>query len=96
MSTDKATPGWPLLFKTVKHVIFHKVALYLPNPKHSMASNQKLIQRNTRIRQRFTALTDKKRLAVDYALELLADEFLPLEENTIWLIVSRTGYYKNL
>lgn len=66
------------------------------NLKHKMASNEKLKLRNNRIRDRFRTLTNKKRLAVDYALELLSDEFLPLEQNTIWLIVSRTGYYKNL
>ncbi|MEO2080624.1 MAG: hypothetical protein ABGW88_13770 [Leeuwenhoekiella sp.] len=61
-----------------------------------MSKTEKLKLRNARIRERFTTLTTKKRLATDYVLELLADEFLPLTEDTIWLIVSRTGYYKNM
>lgn len=55
-----------------------------------------LIKRNNRIRERFKHYTEKKRYAIDYALELLADDFLPLTENTLWLIISKTGYYKNL
>lgn len=55
-----------------------------------------LVKRNNRIRERFKHYTEKKRYAIDYALELLADDFLPLQPNTIWLIVSKTGYYKNL
>ncbi|MDY3352314.1 hypothetical protein PG357_10015 [Riemerella anatipestifer] len=55
-----------------------------------------LQKRNIRIRKRFSELTEVKRYAVDYALELLEDEFLPLKADTIWLIVSKTGYYKNL
>lgn len=55
-----------------------------------------LLRRNERIRKRFRELTEKNRYAVDYALELLSEEFLPLQPNTIWLIVSQTGYYKKL
>lgn len=55
-----------------------------------------LLRRNERIRKRFRELTEKNRYAVDYALELLSEEFLPLRPNTIWLIVSQTGYYKKL
>lgn len=56
----------------------------------------KIIKRNERIRKRFATLTDVKKYASDYALEILADEFLPLEKDTIWLIIRRTGHYKNL
>ena len=56
----------------------------------------KIIKRNDRIRKRFAVLTDVKRYSSDYALEIMADEFLPLEKDTIWLIIRRTGHYKNL
>lgn len=56
----------------------------------------KIIKRNERIRQKFAFYTDKKHLDSNYALDLLTDEYLPLERDTIWLIIRRTGHYKNL
>lgn len=56
----------------------------------------KIIKRNERIRQRFAFFTDKKHFDSDYALDLLTDEYLPLERETIWLIIRKTGHYKNL
>lgn len=60
------------------------------------SKNDAIKKRNERIRQKFKHYTEKKRFAIDYALELLADDFLPLKPNTIWLIISQTGYYKEL
>ena len=56
----------------------------------------KIIKRNDRIRKRFAYYTDTKHFDSQYALDLLEDEYLPLERETIWLIVRRTGHYKNL
>jgi hypothetical protein len=56
----------------------------------------KIIKRNDRIRQRFAFFTDTKHFDSNYALELLTDEYLPLERETIWLIIRKTGHYKNL
>lgn len=56
----------------------------------------KLIRRNEKIRQRFAYFIDKKNFSSKYALELLSEEFLPLEKQTIWLIIKRTGHYKNM
>lgn len=58
--------------------------------------SNKIIQRNERIRKRFNELTEVKHYKTEYALELLEKEFLPLEPDTLWLIISKTGYYKNL
>tara|TARA_R110002051_G_scaffold297564_2_gene363961 strand:+ start:20183 stop:20383 length:201 start_codon:yes stop_codon:yes gene_type:complete len=58
--------------------------------------NPKIIKRNERIRARYLHLSEIKKLRNDYILELLEEEFLPLEQDTIWLIISQTGYYKNL
>jgi hypothetical protein len=57
--------------------------------------NPKVLARNERIRKQYNKYIDVKRLASDYALELLEDEFLPLTQSTIWLIVTQTGFYKN-
>jgi hypothetical protein len=57
--------------------------------------NPKVLARNKRIRKQYNKYIDVKRLASDYALELLEDEFLPLTQSTIWLIVTQTGFYKN-
>jgi hypothetical protein len=56
----------------------------------------KIIKRNDRIRKRFAFYTDTKHYDSGYALDLLTDEYLPLERETIWLIIRRTGHYKNL
>jgi len=55
----------------------------------------RLEERNERIRKRFNFLTSTKHYSTDFSLQSLADEFIPLTEQTIWLIVSKTGYYKN-
>ena len=57
---------------------------------------EKIIKRNDRIRKRFAFYTDTKHYDSNYALDLLTDEYLPLEKETIWLIIRRTGHYKNL
>jgi endonuclease III len=55
---------------------------------------QRLEMRNERIRKRFNALTSApKHHSTDYALKILADEYLELTENTIWLIITETGFY---
>lgn len=54
----------------------------------------RLKKRNQKIREKFHYYTSEKHLSADRALFLLADEWLPLKESTIWLIVSRTGHYK--
>lgn len=59
-----------------------------------LSKQERLEKRNERIKKRFEEFTSKKHWSVDYTLQKLADEFLPLTEDTIWLIVSGTGYYK--
>ncbi|WP_348814084.1 hypothetical protein [Flavobacterium maritimum] len=59
-----------------------------------LTKQDRLEIRNERIRKRFDFFTSKKKWATNYTLEQLADEFLPLTEDTIWLIVSKTGFYK--
>lgn len=55
---------------------------------------QRLELRNERIRKRFNTLTSApKHHSTDYALKVLADEHLELTENTIWLIITETGFY---
>lgn len=54
----------------------------------------KINKRNERIRNRFCYLINKKHYSTDYALSMLENEFLPLSSQTLWLIVSETGYYK--
>lgn len=57
--------------------------------------NTKVLARNERIREQYAKYTEQKRLASDYALELLEEQFLPLTQSTIWLIITQTGFYKN-
>lgn len=57
--------------------------------------NPKVLKRNERIRQLYKKYIDDKRYASDYALELLEEQFLPLTQGTIWLIITQTGFYKN-
>lgn len=64
-----------------------------------MESNSKtdrIKQRNDIIRDRFAELCEKQRKRSDDALEILEREWLPLRRTTIWLIISKTGHYKNL
>jgi hypothetical protein len=63
--------------------------------KTILTKEDRLQERNNRIRKRFNFLTSKKHYATNYTLEVLADEYLPLTEETIWLIVSKTGFYKS-
>lgn len=60
----------------------------------NLTKQERLEVRNDRIRKRFNHLTSKEHLGTVYSLEKLEDEFLPLTKETIWLIVSRTGFYK--
>lgn len=63
----------------------------------SMAENTKkerILKRNKRIRARFNEFINKKHFSVDYTLDLLAEEYA-LASGTVWLIVSKTGHYKN-
>ena len=57
---------------------------------------EKLRARNQRMRERFHYFTTEKHFRTEYALDLLEQEYLPLERQTIWLIISQTGYYKSL
>ena len=57
--------------------------------------NPKILERNLLIRDRFNVLSNIKGLKNKVVLEKLEQEFLPLEQQTIWLIVSQTGFYKN-
>lgn len=57
---------------------------------------KKIIRRNEKIRQRFTYFIDKKNFSSKHALELLSEEFLPLEKQTIWLIIRQIGHYKEM
>lgn len=59
------------------------------------APKTKLQLRNEKIRKRFNHLSNEKHLKNAKVLELLEQEFLPLEQQTIWLIISQTGYYKD-
>ncbi len=55
-----------------------------------------LLRRNEKIRKRFRFLTEQKHYDIDHTLGLLKEEFLPLKTKTIWLIISKTGHYKNM
>lgn len=55
----------------------------------------RIAKRNEKLRERYTYYTEKKHFNTEYTLSLLADEFITLEPQTIWLIISKTGYYKN-
>lgn len=56
----------------------------------------KIIQRNKKIRQRFQHLVNVQHFNLDHALDVLESEWLPLERSTIKLIITNTGYYKDL
>ena len=62
----------------------------------ALNKTERIINRNKKIRKRFIELTETKRKRSDDALQQLEDEFMPLAQNTIWLIISQTGYYKTL
>lgn len=59
-----------------------------------MKHNPKILERNNRIRLKYKKYIDVKHYSSNYALELLEKEFLPLTKNTIWLIITQTGFYK--
>lgn len=59
-----------------------------------LSKSEKLELRNERIRMRFNELSNRKHLKTTRVLEILENEFLPLTQETIWLIVSETGFYK--
>lgn len=56
---------------------------------------KRLFERNQRIRKRFRELTEKKHFNLEHSLMLLAQEYLELTQDTLWLIISQTGHYKN-
>lgn len=58
-------------------------------------NKERYLRRNQKIRRKFNQYVTEKRYAIDYALELLEDDFMPLKSTTIWLIVSQTGHYKD-
>ena len=57
--------------------------------------NPKVLKRNERIRKLYKKYIDDKHFANDHALNLLEEQFLPLTQGTIWLIITQTGFYKN-
>lgn len=57
--------------------------------------NPKVLKRNERIRSLYKKYIDDKHYANDYALKLLEEQFLPLTQGTLWLIITQTGFYKN-
>lgn len=59
--------------------------------KHS----SRTLKRNEKLRERYRYYTEKKHFNTTYTLSLLEEEFITLEPETIWKIVSRTGYYKS-
>lgn len=58
-----------------------------------MTKPELLELRNSDLKKRYNFLTGKKNLSIDYTLQTLEKEFY-LQQNTIWLIVTGTGYYK--
>lgn len=65
-----------------------------PMPQDLTTKQTRIEKRNEKIRQRFDFLTSKKHFSLEYTLEVLSEEFMPLAETTLWLIISETGYYK--
>lgn len=59
-----------------------------------MTRKQLLELRNKDIKKRYIQLTNKRNLSVQYSLETMEKEFY-LTKDTIWLIVTGTGFYKS-
>lgn len=59
-----------------------------------LSKQERLELRNQRIRKRFNELSNVKHLKTERTLEILADEYLELTKDTIWLIITETGFYK--
>lgn len=78
-----------------KRVILYKLLCYMSICKNQ-TKQEKVKARNEKMRERFYHLTEVKHYNSDHALNLLEEEYLPLERETIWLIIRQTGYYKNL
>ncbi len=57
---------------------------------------ERLIKRNKIIRKKFHDLYEKKNLRSDKAIIKLHEEYPLLLPETISLIISQTGYYKDL
>ena len=79
------------------------MALYLynyldmPQVKKEETKLEKLSRRNKKIRARYKELgSEPKWYKHEKIMEILLEEFIPLEETTLWLIISKTGYYKNI
>ena len=61
----------------------------------TITKTERIAKRNEKIRTRFDFLTSTKHYSLEYSLQQLEEEFMPLTQGTIWLIISQTGYYKN-
>lgn len=59
-----------------------------------MTRNELLKLRNKDIKKRYFQLTSKRNLSVEYSLITMEREFY-LTKDTIWLIVTETGFYKS-
>lgn len=57
--------------------------------------NPRILKRNQTIRQKYKELTEKKHLDSDYAISLLEELYITLNQTTLWLIITQTGHYKN-
>jgi hypothetical protein len=57
--------------------------------------NPKVLERNKRIRKDYIHFADVKHLRDSKIMELLEEKYLPLKQATIWLIITKTGFYKN-
>lgn len=58
-----------------------------------MSRKELLKLRDADLKKRFNHLTRKENKSVDFTLSTLEKEFY-LNSNTIWLIVTATGFYK--
>lgn len=57
--------------------------------------NPRIVERNELIRKRYTYYSEEKHFKNEHILKLLESEYKPLLADTIWLIVSQTGFYKD-
>ena len=57
--------------------------------------NPKLLKRNEQIRKDYKHFADVKQLRDKKVMEILEEKYLPLSKTTIWLIITKTGFYKD-
>ena len=73
--------------------------LYLKKQFFKMAIikeiNPKLLKRNEQIRKDYKHFADVKQLRDKKVMEILEEKYLPLSKTTIWLIITKTGFYKD-